>query len=168
MHKTGIALVAALVVGLVPAAAYAQKPDGKTDGKTDKKAETDEQQLIQIERGFCASAIKPDAAFLERVLHDDYTGIYGDGSQWTKASEIADAKNANPDIKITGCTDDNLKVRIYGDAAVVTASGLRSGTMKDGPFKDRKILYTDTFIKKDGRWQCVASQLTRVIEPKKK
>jgi hypothetical protein len=58
--------------------------------------------------------------------------------------------------------DTNMKVRVYGDAAVVTGLGTRSGVNKGAAFKDRQFLWTDTFIRKDGRWQCVATQGTLV------
>ena len=53
-----------------------------------------------------------------------------------------------------------MKVRIYGDAAVVTGIVTRTGAYKGVPFKDRQHLFTDTFVRRDGRWQCVASQGT--------
>jgi len=63
--------------------------------------------------------------------------------------------------------DDKIKVRVYGDAAVVTGHGVRAGTYNGVPFKDRQVFWTDTFIKKDGRWQCVASQGTLVAAQQK-
>jgi ketosteroid isomerase-like protein len=51
---------------------------------------------------------------------------------------------------------------VYGDAAVVTALATRSGTLRGATYKDRQVLYTDTFVRREGRWQCVASQSTVV------
>ena len=63
------------------------------------------------------------------------------------------------------CVDSDVKVRLYGDTAVVTGLGTRSGTRSGVAFKDRKVRWTDTFVKRDGRWQCVASQGTIVAAP---
>ena len=116
-----------------------------------------EQELVQIERDWCAATVKKDAVVLSRILADDYTSVGSRGGTSTKASELADLKGTD---SFTNCVDTNVKVRIYGDAAVVTGLGTRSGTYKGVAFKDRQVLWTDTFIKKDGRWQCVASQGT--------
>jgi hypothetical protein len=62
--------------------------------------------------------------------------------------------------------DRNVKARVYGNAAVVTGLATRSGTYKGAPF-DQQHLWTDTFVMKDGRWQCVASQSTLIaVQPK--
>jgi hypothetical protein len=77
---------------------------------------------------------------------------------------MANLKSAD---SIVVCVDNNIKVRVYGNAAIVTGLGIRAGTSKGVSFKDRQILWTDTFIKKDGRWQCVASQGTLVAAQQK-
>ena len=123
-----------------------------------------EQELIQIERDWCAATVKKDATALARILADDYTSVGSRGTTSTKADELANLKGAD---STTNCVDSNIKVRIYGDAAVVTGLGTRSGTSKGVTFKDRQILWTDTFIRKDGRWQCVATQGTVVAAQQK-
>ena len=135
--------------------------DGNVYALQQSKAE---QELIQIERDWCAAVMKKDAAALARILADDYTSVGSRGITSTKADELANLKGADS----TGnCVDSNLKVRIYGDAAVVTGLATRSGTYKGVAFKDRQFLWTDTFIRKDGRWQCVASQGTVVAAQQK-
>lgn len=126
---------------------------------------TAEQELTQIERDWCTASVKKDAAALGRILADDYTSVGNRGTTSTKAEDLADLKNT--DSTLTACTDSNVKVRIYGDAAVVTGLGSRSGTYKGVAFKDRQFLWTDTFIRKDGRWQCVATQGTLVAAQQK-
>jgi ketosteroid isomerase-like protein len=74
-----------------------------------------------------------------------------------RAGDLADLKGPNP---MTSCVDDDVKVRVYGDTAVVMGRGRRSGMFKGAPFKDREITYTDVFVRRNGRWQCVASQGT--------
>jgi len=149
-----------LLVGLGSAASYAQKPDKKASAKAD-------QELMQIERDWCSAVLKKDVALLGRILHDDYTAVLSSGRTSTKANEIADLKSGA--VAMTACTDDHVKARVYGDAAVVTGRGTRSGATKErGAFKNLQFLWTDTFVRQDGRWQCVASQATIVAEQQKK
>lgn len=135
--------------------------DGKVYALQQSKAE---QELIQIERDWCAAVVKKDAAALARILADDYTSVGSRGTTSTKTDELANLKGAD---STASCVDSNLKVRIYGDAAVVTGLGTRSGTYKGVAFKDRQSLWTDTFIRKDGRWQCVATQGTLIAAQQK-
>ena len=120
---------------------------------------------MQIERDWCAATVKKDAAMLGRILADEYTGVGHRGTTATKAQELAYFKSA--ESAVASCLDANVKVRIYGDVAVVTGTGNRSGTYKGVPFKDRQILWTDTFVRRDGRWLCVASQGTLVAAQQK-
>ena len=119
-----------------------------------------EQELIQIERDWCTAFLKRDSALLGRILADDYTGVTGRGVVESKAEALAGVKDTSS--AFDACVDTNFKVRVYGDAAVVTALATRSGRYKGVAFKDRRALYTDTFVRRDGRWQCVASQSTFV------
>jgi ketosteroid isomerase-like protein len=82
----------------------------------------------------------------------------GRGMMETKGEMLADLNDKTSTLTV--CVDNNIKVRIYGDAAVVTGLGHRSGTYKGAAFQDRQSLWTDTFVQKDGRWQCVATQST--------
>ena len=58
---------------------------------------------------------------------------------------------------------DDMKVHVYGNVAVVTGRNTIKGVWEDiehdisGPYR-----FTDVFVKRDGRWQCVASQSSRI------
>jgi ketosteroid isomerase-like protein len=60
----------------------------------------------------------------------------------------------------TGHSED-MRVRVYDDVAVVTMRYLQSGTAQGRPINgDLRIM--DVFVRRDGRWQCVAEQATKV------
>src|SRR5262245_35658468 len=106
-----------------------------------------EQELIQIERDWCTASLKRDVGLLGRILADDYSGVGSRGAPETKAEALASLKDMTSTLE--ACVDTNFKVRIYGDAAVVTALAARSGTNKGVAYKDRQSLYTDTFVRRD-------------------
>ena len=58
---------------------------------------------------------------------------------------------------------DDMKARVYGDAAVVTGRNTSKETLKG---KDISGLYrwTDTWIKEAGRWQCVATHASMIVQ----
>jgi ketosteroid isomerase-like protein len=126
---------------------------------------TAEKELVQIERDWCSAGLKNDTMALGRILSDDVTAITNRGVMQTKSQMLADMKAQTSTF--SACVDTNLKVRVYGDTAVVTGLASRSGTVNGVAFKDRQALWTDTFVKKDGRWQCVATQSTLVAPPQK-
>jgi ketosteroid isomerase-like protein len=114
-----------------------------------------EEQVLQLEKGYCTAFLKRDAAWLDKYLADDYTGVVSHGESESKAEALASLKD--PQNSYTSCTEKDLKVRVYGDAAVATGRQIYSGTYKGKPFKDREVVWTDTFVRKGGRWQAVAS-----------
>ena len=124
-----------------------------------------EQELVQIERDWCTASVKRDSTILGRILADDYTGVGSRGAPETKSEALAALKDMTSSVDT--CVDTNVKVRVYGDAAVVTGLATRGGTNKGVAFKDRQFLWTDTFVRRDGRWQCVASQSTVIAAQQK-
>jgi ketosteroid isomerase-like protein len=131
--------------------------------KTLGAQQTPEQQLVQLERDWCTAVLRKDAALLGRLLADDYTGVTSRSITQTKADALADLSDKTSTV--TSCVDTNVKARVYGNAAVVTGLGTRAGIYNGAAFEDRRFLWTDVFIRKDGRWQCVASQSTLVAAP---
>jgi ketosteroid isomerase-like protein len=117
-----------------------------------------EQELIQIEKDWCTSALKKDSAFLDRFLAPDYVGITQRGVAESKAEAIAGTKDKSSTLDV--CVDSDFNVRAYGDVGVVIARYTRSGTENGKPYKNRKGWYTDVFVRRNGQWQCVASQST--------
>jgi ketosteroid isomerase-like protein len=124
-----------------------------------QQQKTAEQQLVQLENDWCTAVLHKDAAMLGRILADDFSGGTPLGTTQTKSDAVAGVRD--PTHTSTACVNSNVKVRLYGNAAVVTGLATESGTDGGAAFKDRQTLWTDTFIMKDGRWQCVANQGTR-------
>jgi len=58
-----------------------------------------------------------------------------------------------------------MKVRVFGDAVVVTG-GVTEKSQYQGRDMSGHYLWTDVFVKRNGRWQAVASQTTRIGTPK--
>src|SRR5438046_2245976 len=74
-----------------------------------------EQEVLKAYHTLDDASIKKDRATMERMMADDYLYIHSNGTVTSKTEEITEATSA--DIKWTASKLDNLKVRIYGDAA---------------------------------------------------
>jgi ketosteroid isomerase-like protein len=127
-----------------------------------QRVPSDQQVLIQLERDWDEAFHHRDVAFIANVLADEFRVTYGDGTQGDKARELKLAAEFNQ--QIDSATMDDFTVKIYGDTAVVWFS-----EHLVGPSKGRQLAITlkfmDVFVMRDGRWQCVASQSTKVTGP---
>jgi ketosteroid isomerase-like protein len=112
-----------------------------------------QQGLMKMERDWCSSSVKGDAAAIGAILADDFTDVSLTGEVVSKAQVLADVK-ADPGAV---CNIDMLQVRVYGDAAVVVGRTTWMSPEGSGHYR-----YTDTYVRRGGRWTCVASQATEI------
>lgn len=121
-----------------------------------------EQALATLERDWANAVKSRDAEKLGRIEAEEYEFTDPGGQVWTKARQLETIRAG--DLEIDSFQLSELKVRVYGDTAVVryriTWTGRYMGTDLSGPQR-----VTDVFVKRDGRWQCVASHTTRLTQP---
>jgi len=120
---------------------------------------TVEEQIKKLTDQVLAAQLKADTNSLEKLLADDYMAIRTYGTLSTKAEEIADLKSGATKFDTVDVHD--LKIRVYGDTAVVTSLNSFTGTLKGKPFSgDTRT--TRVWVKHKGNWKVVAFQSTRV------
>ena len=86
-------------------------------------------------------------------MADDWIAITPDGKSQTKAERAAEIKSA----RTISATLGDMNVRVFGDAAVVTGTDDET-TMQDGKESTEHYVWTDVFVKHNGKWLAVASQ----------
>ena len=123
----------------------------------DKSGSADEIQVRQLERAWNQAEMKQEIGAVDNLVADslvytDYDGTFMHKKEYLKWI-------VNPDQKADHLYDEGLTVQVYGDAAVVSGIYRETGTNKGKPYAVRSR-YTDTWIKRNGLWQCVASQST--------
>ncbi len=124
-----------------------------------QRVESDQDVLIKLERGWNEAFYRKDVAFIERLLAEEFTATYDDGRIGDKATELGLV--AAFDQNVQSATPEEFAVRVYRDTAIVWFT-LRLVGIKDGQRSEMALRYTDVWIIRDGRWQCVSSQSTRV------
>jgi ketosteroid isomerase-like protein len=122
-----------------------------------------EQQLTKLENDWMNFTLKRDVASLDRLLADDLTSITPEGKLNTKAQELADVKSG--DYAPTAATNKDMKVRVFGNTAIVTGVTAIKGKAK-GQDISGDYRFTDTWVLRDGRWQCVATQGSKIAAAK--
>ncbi len=149
-----IAFAVSVVVLVFAVAVLAQTQAEPTSGSV-------EQELIKLENSWNDAIVKHDWAFLDQILADDYTFTEPDGSVVTKAQFLAGMKSGERVISFA--VADELKVRVYGDAAVVMGCNTEKGQNK-GKDTSGQYQWTDTWVKLAGCWQCVAGHGSRITQ----
>lgn len=110
-------------------------------------------ELKDAEGKVTEANIKGDKTALDRMLSEDYIAIAADGKVYNKAQTLASTEPADT---VTSWSIDGARLLSYGrDSATLT--GII--TFKTGTIVERQQ-FTDSFVKRDGRWQAFASQST--------
>lgn len=151
------------------ACAPSESPTAKTTAAASPSAPAEstadiEKALLQMERDWMEAIKNRDKATLERLLADDFVSISWDGKTYNKVDGIA--ANLTPDSQLDSYTLTPLKVRIYGDAAVVTGGDTEKSSFK-GKDTSGQYAWTDVYVKRNGRWQAVSTHSSRFPEVKK-
>ena len=133
---------------------------GQTSGNQEKAQDASQGSLVdtftKIENDWWEADKAKDAKALGRILADDWVHLGSEGTM-TKAQWLADVKKIDENIATVTLMD--MKVRVYGDVAIVTFSE-HENSMENNTDSSGDYLYTDVFVKRQGRWQAVNSQGT--------
>jgi ketosteroid isomerase-like protein len=113
-----------------------------------------------MERDRAAAVVKADVAMLESMTADDYFLINANGRLSDKATTMRDIKNGV--IKLSANEVSDMKVRVYGDTAVVTGKSSAKGTIGGRELKG-PVMFTRVYVKKNGKWLSVAFQQTPIV-----
>ena len=117
-----------------------------------------QQEVLNAYRALDQTQVTKDRATMERLMADDYLYTHSNGTVANKAQDIAET--ISPDSKWTAVKSDDLKVRVYGDVAVITGLGTLTGSAKGYQPGPRR--FTDLWVRRNGRWQSIGGQSTLV------
>jgi ketosteroid isomerase-like protein len=120
---------------------------------------SDQRELTQLVKDLNAALVKADVAFLEGVLHEDYTHFRPRGIVENRAQYLKNRKTGR--VEFESLLVDQVKVRRYGKTAVVTYRSTAKGKDQQGPI-DEQRRWTRVFVWQEGRWQLVHSQGTTI------
>jgi ketosteroid isomerase-like protein len=121
------------------------------------KKSTHEATIRDIEDKWEASIMRHDPSVAEAYLADDFRGISSKGKVMTKAKLLAEMKKDTDTY--TSAKNGKVDVRVFGGQfAVSTGTSTEAGKSKDGKEFKRTFRWTDAWVLRNGKWQCVASQ----------
>jgi hypothetical protein len=115
--------------------------------------------MIDMERKW-AEGVCADNGVVAELLADDFQGTSTNGERFNKADELKDEKGPR---SAHGCGLDTAKVRFFGDTmAIIYGTEHAIGKDKAHPEATVCQVWTDTWLKRNGKWQIVASHDNRV------
>src|SRR6185437_325243 len=143
----------AIGVGCLTVSVEAQQSHwASVDDKTAK-------YIIESERKW-AEGVCANNGVVAGLLAEDFQGTSTTGARYTKADELRDEKGSHT---ARDCGLDEAKVRFCGDSlAIVYGSEHAVGKDKSQPTAKVCQVWTDTWLKRGGKWQIIASHDNRV------
>lgn len=121
-----------------------------------------EKEVRETVKQWADSIVNRDAAALDKILSADLIVTTFDGKTRGKTEELTVVK-PNPDVETVSVENEDLRVKIYGKTAVVTAL-TKMKFVISGKDVGSNFRYTAVFVRQDGRWQIVALQTARVAK----
>ena len=159
-----------------PATATAPKKEASTAGKpttakpataastaaaSKAAAPAKNMSVKDMENAWEAAVGKHDSASIEGFVAADFVGVSSKNKFTDRADVIGEFKKDKDTYK--SAKNEKLNVKMFGtNVAVVTGRAREVGTGKDGKAFDRTFLFTDTWMMRGGKWQCVASQVAKI------
>jgi ketosteroid isomerase-like protein len=117
-------------------------------------AKADEAMILERINKACAAFEKGDVDYLIDFLDETFTLTDTRGQITTRAQNLDEVRKREPRYDVF--RNHDMKVRVYGDSAVVTGITSIKGTSGGTAFAV-DVQFTDTLIKRDGKWRMVAS-----------
>ena len=118
------------------------------------------EEVRRIEHQWFEAEMRQDRATLDRLVADDFMGVDAQGKTITKAQMMA---GESPSSKQgLSASFDNV-VRVYGEMAVAFTNVTMKGR-SDSPNAGTQYRYLKVYVKRGGRWQIVAQQVTRLAK----
>ena len=124
----------------------------QTSAGTEKAVAALEQQWLQSQKTNNPDLVAP-------LIAEKFVGTGADGKITDRAQLLADAKAS----KYDSMEYEDVKVTVFGDAAIATGASKAKGTDEAGKPMDTHVRWTNTWVKMSGgKWQCVASHVSPI------
>lgn len=124
-----------------------------------------EREVSETVKQWAAAIVSRDMVALGKILADDIEITDFTGKLRGKKEELEVLK-PSPDVKTVSVENEDLKIKVYGKTALVTALTVMVFNI-GGKDSATSLRYTAVFVKRDGRWQIIALQTSRPPQPKK-
>lgn len=151
MKKATLTIISFLTVAFITFGTAAAQSDPARALSESEKA------VRKLERTWLDAYEQRNVESMNAIVADDFTITFPDGSIQTKPQIIASLKSTG--ASAMKFTTENVQSRVYGDTVILIGTVVSEWKQNDKPMADRSR-YTDTYVRRGGRWQVVASHLS--------
>ena len=121
------------------------------------KKSTPEATIRDIEDKWEGSVMRHDSSVPQAYLADDFRGVSSKGKVMSKSNLLSELKKDTDTY--TSTKNGKIDVRVFGGQfAVASGTSTEVGKAKDGQAFNRTFRWTDVWVLRKDKWQCVASQ----------
>ncbi|HXW73737.1 MAG TPA: nuclear transport factor 2 family protein [Steroidobacteraceae bacterium] len=143
------------VITVLSAALWAQRVSSEATARDSVE------EIRALEKTFSEVIFRGDVSTFDRMTSDDYTVISENGDLHSKRETLEWLARRKAEYRYI--QKEDLNVRVYGDAAVVTGRSVLTRQQHDRDFNGA-YRFTEVYIRQNGRWLAVALQVTRRTE----
>src|SRR5258708_12935439 len=118
-----------------------------------------EQEVLRVADAWATGELGGDSAFVERTLGDDFIGIGPLGFMLTRQEWLA--RHTSGDLKYESFNLDEVKVRMYNDAAVLTGRQVQNAVYRGNSIQ-AQFRTTLVFVQQQGQWRLASLQLSTI------
>jgi uncharacterized protein (TIGR02246 family) len=129
-------------------------------GRDSRSVEKAKQEILKVEDDMNQAIVRGDVAMLERIFADDFTVTNPSGKIISRAQDLEEIKIG--DNKLVQLNHDEIRVRVYGDTAVLSGRS-RSTLQYKGNISKGPRRFTNVYVKEDGHWRIVDHHVTNVV-----
>ena len=126
------------------------------------------QEVQKLERRWLDAYEQRDDKAMYLIVADDFTITFPDGSVLTKSQVMESLKPTGqtnrPSVKFY---TEGVQARVYGDTVILIGRVVAEYQRDGKTIGKEQQRYTDTYVKRQGRWQVVASHLSNEAPAKK-
>lgn len=120
-----------------------------------------DEDLLALDARWNTLRLQPDVPALEALLADDWMLTHSDGRVQHKADYLEELRTRSRSNQRT--LNEDVRLRRYGDTAVVTGTSIQSGLGNGQPWSGR-FRFTRVWVRRDGVWRMVASHSSRIAD----
>jgi uncharacterized protein (TIGR02246 family) len=123
------------------------------------------QDLIALEHKLTEALVRSDADTIDALWADDLVWVGLNGKPATKAEQLAGMKAQAPasSPSVVAAVNKDVKVRLYGQAAVVTVRSTWT-TRTDSGERASDYVATHVWNERGGQWRLVSAHISRVAQ----
>jgi ketosteroid isomerase-like protein len=148
-----------LGITLVAFAPCAHAQDSSGDANATKT------KLKQMEDTWEKAFVDRDTTAIGNMIAEDFAGVDSTAKHRNKSQLLDEIKSESDTL--SSATNDKMEVHVYGPSvATVVGTSTEKGTDKNGEQFNRTFGWVDTWMERDGKWECIAEAVTQIPEKK--